>query len=123
MKQEKPNGNFSMLAGTGAGTQEVVEEIKALGYLQSIYRNPMEPTPTRMRAAIEALPFENPKLSAAAIGHFDGQTFAEALERCIERSKSVPLLNGPTIEHEELVSADELKKPFTRTYRRFISKR
>jgi hypothetical protein len=112
MKQEKPNGNFLMLAGTGAGTQEGVE--KALTYLQSIYRNPMEATPTRMRAAIECLPFENPKLSAAAIGHFDGQTFAEALERCIERSKSPPQLNGPV----EQLPASELSKPFPK-YRRF----
>jgi hypothetical protein len=42
------------------------------------------------------------------------------MKRCIERSKSVPMLNGPkTIEHEELVSANDLKKPFQRNYRRF----
>jgi len=35
------------------------------------------------------------QLSATAIGQFDGQTFAQALERCIERSKGPPLLNGP----------------------------
>jgi hypothetical protein len=55
-------------------------------------------------------------LSATANIHFDGQTFAEALERCIERSKSPPMLNGPV---EEL-PASELKKPFVRSnYRRF----
>jgi hypothetical protein len=70
----------------------------------------------RMRAAIEALPFEVPKLSATAIATLDGKTFAEALERCIERSKSPPMLNAPTIEHE--VPAEELKKPFPRNYRR-----
>jgi hypothetical protein len=75
----------------------------------------MEATPTGMRAAIECLPFENPKLSAAAIGHFDGKTFAEALERCIERSKSPPLLNGPV----EQLTASELKRPMSR-YRRVL---
>jgi hypothetical protein len=34
-----------------------------------------------MRAAIECLPFENPKLSATAIATMDGKSFAEALER------------------------------------------
>src|SRR5262249_30901623 len=52
-----------------------------------------------LRAAIKAAPYKHPKLSATAIGHFDGQTFAQALERCIERSKSPPpLLNGPVEE-------------------------
>ncbi|MGB5182218.1 MAG: hypothetical protein WBO12_08535 [Xanthobacteraceae bacterium] len=115
MKHEKPNGNPLMLAGTEAGTQEGVEtEIKALGYLQSIYRNQMEATPTRMRAAIECLPFENPKLSATAIAAFDGQTFAGMLERCIERSKQPPQLNG----WAEPLPPEEAKKPMSR-YRRF----
>ena len=85
--------------------------------LEMVYRGLIELTPQQMRAAIELLPFENPKLSATAIATMDGATFAEALERCIERSKSpVPLLNGPV---EEL-PASELKKPFVRAnYRRF----
>ena len=105
-----------MLAGTGAGTQNSPEdEIRALAYLQSIYRNPMEATPTRMRAAIECLPFENPKLSATAIATMDGKSFAEALDRCIERSRQpVPLLNSPT----EQLPASEMKKPFQH-FRRF----
>src|SRR5262245_57282087 len=116
MREAKQNGNRLMLTGTEAGTQINPEgEIKALGYLQSIYRDPMEATPTRMRAAIECLPFENPKLSATAIAALDGQTFAEALERCIERSKSPPMLNAPTFE----IDVAEMKKPFTRNYRRF----
>jgi hypothetical protein len=50
----------------------------------------------------------------------DEKSFAVALERAIERSKSLPMLNPPnTIEHEQLVSADELKRPFPRNYRRF----
>ena len=107
MKEVRTNGNCLVLAGTGAGSQNSPEgEIKALGYLQSIYRDPMEATPTRMRAAIECLPFENPKLSATAIAAFDGQTFAEALERCIERSKGPPLLNGLAVEE---LPASELK--------------
>jgi hypothetical protein len=85
-----------------------------LGWLDEIVLSPQQ-----MRAAIESLPYETPKLSAAAIGHFEGKTFAEALERAIERSKSpVPLLNGPV----EQLPAEELKGPMPRyrnNYRRF----
>jgi hypothetical protein len=86
----------------------------SLDFLQRIYRSTQQPMSLRMRAAIEALPFEKPKLSATAIAAFDGQTFAEALERCIERSKSPVLLNGPV----EPLPASELKRPMSR-YRRF----
>jgi hypothetical protein len=69
----------------------------ALDFLQSIYRNPVQPLPTRMRAAMIALPFESPKLSASAIIHPDD--FALALEKCIQRSgvMSWPL---KLIEHQ-----------------------
>jgi hypothetical protein len=119
MKEAKPNGNRLMLAGTGAGTQTSPEdEIKALAYLQSIYRNPMEAMPARMRAAIESLPYENPKLSAVAHGHFDGTDFATQLEKAIERSRQPTLLPPPTIDHEPAVSAEEMKRPFS-TFRRW----
>jgi hypothetical protein len=91
-------------------------DITAHRLLQSIYRDEEVALPTRMRAAIESLPYETPKMSAVAIATMDGKSFAEALERAIERSKSPPRLNGPV---EEL-PAEELKKPFVRSnYRRF----
>jgi hypothetical protein len=94
-------------------------EVKALELLQEVYRNEEVALPTRMRAAIECLPFENPKLSATAIATMGGKTFAQALERCIERSQNPPMLNSPkTIEHDPLVSAEEMRKPFA-SYRRF----
>ena len=89
------------------------DEVKALELLQEVYRNEEVALPVRMRAAIECLPFENPKLSATAIATMDGKSFAEALDRCIERSKGPPLLNGPV----EQLPASELRKPFS-TYRR-----
>ena len=42
--------------------------------------------PQQIRAAIEALPYENPKLSAVAVGYMTSDTFAERLERAIARS-------------------------------------
>jgi hypothetical protein len=79
------------------------------------YRGQVQLTPQQMRAAIEALPFEVPKLSASAHLIGDEKSFAAALERCIERSKQpVPLLNGPT----EPLPASAAAKPMSR-YRRF----
>jgi hypothetical protein len=87
--------------------------------LQMVYRGEIVLTPIQMRAAIESLPYENPKLSATAIATMDGKSFADALDRARGRSEtvrygSVPLLNGPV---EEL-PASELKKPMA-TYRRY----
>jgi hypothetical protein len=83
--------------------------------LEMVYRGEIVLTPQQMRAAIECLQFEVPKVSAVAVTHMDGKDFASALERAIERSqRPVPLLNGPV---EEL-PASELKKPMQR-YRRF----
>ena len=93
--------------------------ISAHGYLKSLYQDPNQPPSLRLRAAIKAIEVETPKTSAVAIATMDGQTFAQALERAIERSKSpVPLLNGPSPE----LPADTLKRPFSNyrnNYRRF----
>jgi hypothetical protein len=61
----------------------------ALGLLQAIYRNPMEPTSVRMRAASIAIPFESPKLSVTTVLG-DEASFAAMLDRAIERSKAPP---------------------------------
>jgi hypothetical protein len=54
-----------------------------------------------MRAAIEALPFENPRLSAVGVGHFTGNTFAERLERAVEASNRAKVIEGRMIEGED----------------------
>jgi hypothetical protein len=73
------------------------------------------PLNVRVRCAIEALAFENPKLSAMAVTRMDGKSFAEQLERAIERSQK-PL---PPPKLSEPLSASELKKPMARLQRRF----
>jgi hypothetical protein len=79
-----------------AKTMGPPETINSLEYLKSIYRDPNQSISTRMRAAIEALPFENAKLSAIACGSLNGQDFASLLDRAIERSKA-----NLVIEHEQ----------------------
>ena len=93
----------------------VPEGETSLLLLQAIYKDKKQPLNVRVRCAIESLPFEVPKLSATAIATMDGKSFAEALERAIERSKGPLMLNGPTIEQ---LPASELRKPMSR-YRRF----
>ena len=113
-----------MLATADAALAELEEEPEvpegetSLQLLQAIYRNKRQPLNVRVRCAIEALPFENPKVSAVAISHMNGQDFASALERAIERSKQPLPLPSPVIEHEPPVSAEDLKRPFSR-YRRY----
>jgi hypothetical protein len=111
-----------MLATIDAALAELEQEPDApdgetsLKLLQAIYKDKRQPLNVRVRCAIEALPFEVPKLSATAIATMDERSFAAALDRCIERSKSPPPMpNAPTIE---LVDATELKKPMAR-FRRF----
>jgi hypothetical protein len=93
---------------------DLPEGITALPLLQMAYRGQVRLTPQQMRAAIEALPFEVPKLSAAAITTMDEKSFAAQLDHCIERSHSPPRLNGPV----EPLPLEELKQPMSR-YRRF----
>lgn len=71
------------------------EPASALDYLQDVYRGRRVAEHSRMRAAMAALPFESPKLSAAAVSSMDGEHFAAMLERAVQRSRA-PL----TIDHQ-----------------------
>ena len=98
---------------------ELPEGIMALPLLQMAYRGKVKLTPQQARCAIEALPYETPKLSATAIATMDGKDFAAALDRTIERGQQpVPLLNGSI----EQLPASELRKPisnYRNNYRRY----
>jgi hypothetical protein len=87
--------------------------------LEMVYPGEIVLSPQQMRAAIECLQFEVPKVSAVAVTHMNGQDFASALERAIERSgiNPKPLPPPKVIEHEPPVSAEEMKRPFTRLRR------
>jgi hypothetical protein len=77
------------------------EKVNSLEYLQRIYRDPAQPHSVRMRAAIEALPFENPKLSAVGVGYLENNTFAERLDRAVEASNHAKLIEGRVIERDD----------------------
>jgi hypothetical protein len=77
---------------------EAIEGASALELLQAVYRSTRLPLAVRMRAAIEALPFESPKLSATAL--LSSDDLADWLERAISRS-GVKLIEARPIAREE----------------------
>jgi hypothetical protein len=84
----------------------MLEEEGSLRFLQTIYRNPEVPLPVRMRAAMAALPFENPKL--AVVATVDGnKDFAFKLDQAVERSRRVLMIEAkPIIEANTNVSSE-----------------
>jgi hypothetical protein len=70
----------------------------SLNFLQRVYRSVKQPMSRRMRAAIEALPHEHPRLGAVAIGRMNGDDFAAMLDRAIERSGKAGQIEGTAIE-------------------------
>jgi len=100
----------------------------ALALLKAIYRNSEVALAVRMRAAIEALPFENPRLSAVAVGSVTGQDFARMLDAAILRSgkaqevgqlvelKAIDVTPRPN--EAEQVSAAHQQQSFPRPRRR-----
>jgi hypothetical protein len=69
-----------------------VEGETVLELLQAVYRDQRQPLPVRIRCATEALPYENPKLSAVAVGYMSADNFAARLDRAIARSGKGPVL-------------------------------
>ena len=89
--------------------QSLPEGTTARQFLQMVMRGEIDPPPKQINAAKVLIEYEEPKLSAVAVGHMDGTSFAAALERCIERSKQPPPPAAlPAPQH----SADEVKGPF-----------
>jgi hypothetical protein len=66
--------------------QPIPKDASALEVLQMGYRGEVKLTPQQIRCAEATLPHENPRMSAVAVGYLTGDTFAERLERAIQRS-------------------------------------
>jgi hypothetical protein len=77
------------------------EKGNSLEYLQRIYRDPTQPIAVRMRAAIEAMPFETPRVSAVTVGYIQGNDFASRLERAIEAAEKAKLIEGRVLPESE----------------------
>jgi len=67
---------------------ELAPHETSLDFLRKVYRSVNPPMSRRMRAAIEALQHEHPRLQATATTNMSGQDFASVLERAIQRSSS-----------------------------------
>ena len=57
--------------------------------LEMEMRGEIELTPRQHNAAKVLIEYQEPRLSAVAVGHMDGTSFAAALERCLARSAQV----------------------------------
>lgn len=80
----------------------------SLSFLQRVYRSVRQPMSRRMRAAIEAMPHEHPRLGAVAFGHMNGEDFGAMLERAIERSgkaQEMKQIEGSVIDATPTVDA------------------
>src|SRR5215471_11975138 len=96
--------------------EEGPEGETSLQLLQNVYRNRKQTLNVRVRCAVEALAHEYPRVSAVAVASMNGQDFATALERAIERSgvnKPTPLPAPKVIEARpvEQIPAEKLKGP------------
>jgi hypothetical protein len=66
-----------------------------------VYRRAVKVSPQQMRAAIESLPCENPKLSAVAIASMNERDFALRLERAIARSERAKLIEARAVNADD----------------------
>jgi len=86
------------------------EDVNSLSYLRRIYRDPGQPIPVRMRAAIECLQYENGKVPATQnTAAEDKVKKMEILLQRIERAKVImPLLiEGKCVNTSQVDGAGE----------------
>ena len=62
--------------------------ITARQFMQMVMRGEIDPLPKQMNAAKVLIEYEEAKLTAVAVGHMDGTSFAAQLERCLARSEA-----------------------------------
>jgi hypothetical protein len=76
---------------------------RALEFLQAIFCNNELPLPTKMRAAIAALPFASPKL--AVIAQVNDTDFAAILDR---RLKRIEEMKAKSIEAKPVIDGEKV---------------
>jgi hypothetical protein len=84
----------------------IPKDVGAKQLLQMVYRGEIKLSQQQMRAAIEVLAFEEPKLTAVAHASLTGQDFAAMLDRALKRSMAgMPPSASPSpkvIEHQAI---------------------
>jgi hypothetical protein len=97
MNQEEQQRRLDELNGEGL---EVEPDATALDFLCAVYRCRDQPMARRLRAASEAAQYMHPTFKATAV-IIGGDSFAEKLERAIERSGMASPAAPRLIEHTE----------------------
>jgi hypothetical protein len=65
----------------------IPDNISLAELAERVVRGKVKLSPPQMRMLIELLPFHMPKLSAVGVGYITNNTFAERLDRAIDRSE------------------------------------
>jgi hypothetical protein len=77
---------------------EVAADASSLDFLQAVYRNGQQPMQRRMRAAIEALPFERPKLAVVQ----NVYSFAEHMREVARASGKSNVIDAPKSDFQKV---------------------
>ena len=78
----------------------------ALDFLRQVYQNTELALHWRLKAAIEAAPYERPRLQMTA--QIEGKDFASILERRIEKAKGIPT-NGIKLIEAKPIEAKQVQ--------------
>ena len=92
---------FTAIQITGQNNTVNMSKPTSLEFLQAVYLNEELPLSVRLRAAIEAAPYEHPKLTAVGIGYMQGNGFGERLDRAIaasEKAKVVKMIEAQVVD-------------------------
>jgi len=81
--------------------EQIPDNIPITELAEQVVRGKVKLTPAQQRMLIELLPFHMPKLSAVGVGFMTNNTFAERLDRAIDRSNRAKLIEVSAIEVEE----------------------
>lgn len=102
--------------------QEMTKRVTPLEFLEAVYMNANLPLQTRIKAAVEALPFVHPKLEARANLNAGGMEFGDELEQRRARRDGRLIENRTQVESQvgsvpgksaEQVSAEHMNRsPF-----------
>jgi hypothetical protein len=91
----------------------IPDDIPLLELADSVVRGKMRLSPPQMRLLIELLPYHAPRLTAVATAELNGNSFAELLDKAIERSQR-KMIDVSPVPVPVQQPASVLKKPFPR---------